>query len=267
MKVTLLISTYNRADALDVVLDSVAAQTRMPDEVVICDDGSGRETASVIQRWQEKLPVPVIHVWHEDKGFRLAAIRNKGVAASTGDYIIQIDGDVMLERHFVADHIDKARKGFYIKGSRVRLSPEGSKALCDSRHARNLSFISSYVMRDRAKNFRWGIMGRLYGTHYHREGVAIGCNMSFWRSDFMMVNGYDEYYEGWGAEDTDLCLRLEGMGVRTFKLFRMGLCWHLWHNERPNPNLGKSRAYMMQRINDKKYIAERGINQYINNGI
>lgn len=212
------------------------------------------------------LSVPLIHVWHEDRGFRLAAIRNKGVAASTGDYIIQIDGDVMLERHFVADHADKACRGYYIKGSRVRLSPYGSSKICATRRACSISPISRKIIRDRLKSFRFATVGRLYGKHYRRHGVAIGCNMSFWRSDFIQVNGYDEHYEGWGVEDTDLCMRLEGIGIQTFKLFRMGLCWHLWHMERPNPKLRQAYEYMMDNINNKRYVAERGIDRYMDNG-
>ncbi len=83
MKVTLLISTYNRPDALNVVLDSVSRQTRMPDEIVVCDDGSGPDTAAVIERWRKRMSAPLIHVWQPDEGFRLAASRNKGIAAST----------------------------------------------------------------------------------------------------------------------------------------------------------------------------------------
>ena len=168
MKVSLLISTYNRPDALEVVLDSVASQTRMPDEVIVCDDGSGPETRRVIDRWTTILPVPLVHVWHEDRGFRLAAIRNKGIAAATGDYIVQIDGDVMLDRHFIADHADKATPGFYIKGSRVRLTHEASAIICRGRKAVKIPFFSPFLYKDRLKNFRCSPLGRLYGTHYRR---------------------------------------------------------------------------------------------------
>lgn len=262
MKVSLHISTYNRPDALEVVLDSVAAQTRMPDEVVICDDGSGEETRRMVERWKARIGVPLIHVWHPDEGFRLAAIHNKGIAASSGDYIIQIDGDVMLERHFVADHAAKATPGFYIKGSRVRLTPEGSERICAQGKAREIPFFSPFVLKDRMKNFRCAPLGLLLGTHYSRNGSGIGCNMSFWRADLERVNGYDEYFVGWGAEDSDLCLRLQATGTKAFKMFRMGLCYHLYHNERPNPRLDEARRYMQERLRKGLFIAEKGIKQH-----
>ncbi|MDE6305135.1 MAG: glycosyltransferase, partial [Muribaculaceae bacterium] len=101
MKVSLIISTYNRPDALSVTLESVRNQSRLPDEVIIGDDGSGADTARVINRFKDGFPVPIIHVWQEDKGFRLAMIRNRSVAAASGDYIIQTDGDVLLHPHFI----------------------------------------------------------------------------------------------------------------------------------------------------------------------
>ncbi len=263
MKTTLLISTYNRPDALNVVLASVARQTLMPDEVVVCDDGSGAETREVIDSWRKRLGIPLIHSWQPDEGFRLAASRNRGIAASTGDYIIQIDGDVMLDRHFVADHTAKAKPGFYIKGSRVRLTREGSEKICREGVAVKIPFWSRAVMKDRLKNFRCTPLGRLYGTHYRRNGAGIGCNISFWRTDFILVNGYDENFVGWGVEDNDLCKRMESIGIRTFKLFRMGLCWHLWHRESPNPRLAEANDYMNRRIADGLVRPDHGIDQYL----
>ena len=66
----------------------------MPDEVIVGDDGSTSETKDLIESFKKDFPVPLIHLWQEDKGFRLAMMRNKSVAAATGDYIIEIDGDI-----------------------------------------------------------------------------------------------------------------------------------------------------------------------------
>lgn len=92
------------------MLYSVLHQHVMPDEVVIADDGSTEETKKLIDRYAEKMPVPVIWVWQEDKGFRRTTILNKAIAKATGDYIIQVDGDVVLSSHFVEDHIEMAQK-------------------------------------------------------------------------------------------------------------------------------------------------------------
>ncbi len=130
MTVSLIISTYNRPDALRLCLDSILRQTTLPDEVIIGDDGSADDTRQVIEDFRKKCPVPLKHIWHEDDGFRLAMMRNKSVAAASGDYIVQIDGDIVLERHFIADHKAAATEGYFVKGSRVRLTDEFSRRAC-----------------------------------------------------------------------------------------------------------------------------------------
>ena len=88
MKTSLIISTYNRPDALEVCLKSVAMLNPLPDEVIVGDDGSREETETLVSRFCKDFPVPLKYIRQEDEGFRLAMIRNKCVAAATGDYII-----------------------------------------------------------------------------------------------------------------------------------------------------------------------------------
>ena len=121
MKVSLLISTYNRPDALELCLKSVLHQVYMPDEIIIADDGSKDETRDVIQKYADLSVVPLQHVWHEDNGFQLAMIRNKAIAVANGDYIIQIDGDLILHPYFVKDHKDFAKRNSFVRGSRIYL--------------------------------------------------------------------------------------------------------------------------------------------------
>ena len=118
MTVSLIITTYNWPRALYLCLDSVMQQTVMPSEILVADDGSGISTRDVVRHFQNISPVPVHHIWHEDRGFRVAAIRNKAIAASSGDYIIHVDGDLILQRNFIQDHILFAREGCYVSGSR-----------------------------------------------------------------------------------------------------------------------------------------------------
>ena len=118
-RVSLIVSTYNRPDALRVCLDSVKHQTILPYEVIIGDDGSRSETADTIKEISRNFPVPIKHVWHEDNGFRLAMMRNKSVAASSGDYIIEVDGDVFLHPKFIEDHLREAAPGIYVKGAPI----------------------------------------------------------------------------------------------------------------------------------------------------
>ena len=111
MLVSLLISTYNWKEALSLCLYSAFAQTVKPAEILIADDGSREDTRQLIDEMRAKTDIPIVHVWHEDKGFRLSAIRNRSIEKAKGDYIIQIDGDIILDRHFIADHLELAEKG------------------------------------------------------------------------------------------------------------------------------------------------------------
>lgn len=138
MKTTLIISTYNRPEALSVCLDSVRFQTVMPDEVIVGDDGSTSETKDLIESFKKDFPVPLIHLWQEDKGFRLAMMRNKSVAAATGDYIIEIDGDIFLHNKFVEDHKRLAKPGHYLRGTRVNLGQKLTEEICKSKVNRRI---------------------------------------------------------------------------------------------------------------------------------
>ncbi|UVV56776.1 glycosyltransferase [Bacteroides fragilis] len=99
----------------------------MPDEVIVGDDGSTSETKDLIESFKKDFPVPLIHLWQEDKGFRLAMMRNKSVAAATGDYIIEIDGDIFLHNKFVEDHKRLAKPGTLFEGNQSESGAETNR--------------------------------------------------------------------------------------------------------------------------------------------
>ncbi len=223
IKTSLVIATYNWPEALRLCLASVERQTVMPDEVVIADDGSGEETRKVVMSFKDKLPL--LHVWHEDKGFRLTVIRNTAIAQCTGDYVIQIDGDIVLDRHYVEDMISEAAPGYYSCGSRAKLSPALSQMAL-----RRKRFVPHWWMpgvrrRQNAQRMPW--LSRFFYRYEHGRG----CSMAFWRYDLLAVNGYDERIVGYGLEDTDLENRLMRLGIRK-RYVKMKACqYHIHHDE------------------------------------
>ncbi len=76
--VSVVVSTYNRPDALELCLRSLMYQSRLPDEIIVGDDGSRPDTAEVIDRLRALAPIPLVHVWQEDRGFRLAGHPQQG---------------------------------------------------------------------------------------------------------------------------------------------------------------------------------------------
>jgi glycosyltransferase involved in cell wall biosynthesis len=133
LKTSLIVSTYNWHQALDLCLKSIFLQTTIPDEILIADDGSSDETKLLVKAVSLYSPCPIVHVWQPDEGFKLAQIRNKAIAKAKYEYIIQIDGDLILEKNFISDHLYLVKSSNFITGSRVLLSNDTSLLLLKNR--------------------------------------------------------------------------------------------------------------------------------------
>ena len=262
---SLLISTYNRPDALELCLKSVLQQTILPAEVLIADDGSGEETRKLIDAYRQRFPVPLIHVWHPDEGFQLAKIRNRGIARATQPYIIQIDGDLVLHPRFVQDHLQLAERGYFISGSRVLLSEDTTTALLAHRS------IDIEKHNKGSKNhfnkLRNGFLRKFLSTRYKVGGpnkyYVKGCNMAFWKEDLLKVNGYNEKLTGWGKEDSELAIRLINAGVKKKFLKMGGITYHLYHPEASRENEEANTLFMNEAIASRSTWAAQGLSQYV----
>lgn len=126
MKTTAIVPTYNRPGELILSLQSLALQTRLPDEVIVADDGSGEETRRAVEAFSGSpgCPFPVRHVWQEDRGFRKPRILNEAVRNATGDYLLFLDGDCMAHRRFVEEHLRLAGRDSILGGKRVEIGRE-----------------------------------------------------------------------------------------------------------------------------------------------
>jgi glycosyltransferase involved in cell wall biosynthesis len=270
MKVSLIIITYNWPTALARTLESVAAQTRLPDEVLIADDGSGPETAAVIERARKTFPVPLKHIWQEDLGFRAARARNRGIAASKGDYIVLLDGDMMIHPDFIADHLMLAEPGFFLQGGRLKANhAESQRLLAGGRPVYAPWVKANFHEFDGTKRlyaFRAPMLAR-WKSRSRSGGRVMSCNMSFWRKDLLRVNGFDERMEGYGAEDRDLAVRLENAGLRRRALKWCALAMHFEHNSRAqedvnDPSLPNNRL-LHEAIERKLVRCELGIDRHL----
>lgn len=262
MKTSLIISTYNWPGALAVCLDSVKKQSQLPDEIIIADDGSREETASLIKKVANEISVPVKHVWQKDEGFRLAKIRNKAIAEATGDYIIQIDGDVFLHKNFIQDFIAISRPEHCILGSRVSLGERLSHKIIKAGVGKRIFPWTKGIHRKPARAL-YLKLGRLISSKYKLDkSKGFGCAMGFWRDDFIEVNGYDERFEGWGCEDRDLLMRFLNNNVHNHKLLFTGIVFHLWHKEATR-DLHNRNRWLCYEDNKGKIKAQSGISQYL----
>lgn len=261
---SLIIATYNWPQALCLCLKSVQEQKLLPTEVIIADDGSRADTAELIKEFQQHFPVPLKHIWHPDEGFRLAAIRNKGIAEAIGDYIIQVDGDLILHPHFIADHLELKKPGYFVAGSRVMLSPQQTKWLLEgcslNRSGLKGKKIWFNALRSRLiRNFlssRYKIRGR------HKYYVK-GCNMAFWRSDLLKVNGYNEAFRGWGSEDREIAIRLINAGIKKQSIKMGAVCYHLFHHVAARATELDNESLMHKAIKQNLVVAPEGLDKYL----
>lgn len=261
---SLLISTYNRPDALALCLKTVAAQRLLPAEVIIADDGSTAETGALIEACKKTFPVPLQHVWHPDEGFRVAAIRNKGIARCTQDYIVQIDGDIIVHPEFIADHLAMRRPGYFIVGSRVMLSAEMTRRLISKG-----SVDFKQLARDRPafnglrSRFLRNLLARTYKTEGRHKFYAKGCNIAFARQDLVRINGYNEAFEGWGSEDRDVAIRLMNAGVKKLSVKMGAVCYHLYHTINERGKELHNEELMNEAIEKKLVWARDGLDKYL----
>jgi glycosyltransferase involved in cell wall biosynthesis len=207
MTTTLIITTYNWPKALEIVLMGVENQTLLPDEILIADDGSTEETSNLIKKWQTKLKSTIIHSWQEDIGFRLATSRNKAIAKSTGDYIIMIDGDLVLHPNFIKDHVSHCNKNQFVIGTRVLLKDDYSKQLLSKKNI-NFSVNNNYILANSKNLINNSFLSKIcsYKTTSYKQ--VRGCNMACFKTDLIKVNGFNEDFIGWGREDTEIVVRL-----------------------------------------------------------
>ena len=258
---SLVLSTYNWPDALELVLKSIANQTVLPNEVLIADDGSHPSTKQLIDELKKSFPVPIHHIWHEDQGNRKAIIMNKAIAQAQNEYIISIDGDVILHPNFVQDHLMMAEKNVYLYGSRVNIQKDALNGLFNSK---NISFhFFSKGIKKRGRTLRIPFLAQKQQKHPNYSSKMRGCNFSFWKADFIKVNGYNEEFTGWGREDSELVLRMHYAGIEAKRLKFAGIVYHIYHNEQSKSFLDRNDKIQQNTIQNKLTFAEKGINQYI----
>lgn len=265
--VGVVISTYEHIAALALVLDSLAEQTCQRFEVVVADDGSRSQTRELVERVAGEGRLSLKHVWHEDRGYRLAAIRNRAMAALDTEYIVFIDGDCLARPNFVARHARLAERGWFVRGSRVNLGRTlTEQTLTENLRVHHWSTLSwlNQRLRHRVDRFMPLLsvpLGRLRKISPRGWDGAKGCNLAVWRDDALAINGFDESYKGWGAEDNDFVVRLIKRGIyRKDGRYAVPVL-HLWHPQRPREATNYDR--FEKRIKAPETWIECGVDQYM----
>ena len=263
--VSVIVTTWNREDALDAVLRSLARQTDRDFEVIVADDGSGEATAQLVADWKPRLGRPLTHVWQEHLGFRAAEIRNRAILASGGTYCLFLDGDCIARPGFVASHRGLLEQGWFVTGNRILMSEQLTAAILRDKLDPESWRYRAWA-RERA---RGGInrtvplmrlpLGPLRKLRSRAWRGARSCNLGIWRADLDRVDGFDAGYEGWGREDSDLLVRLLHAGVkRKDGVFATGVL-HLWHPAADRSWLPDNDRKLDDVRSDGRVVAQRGL--------
>jgi glycosyltransferase involved in cell wall biosynthesis len=268
-RISVILSTYNRPDALEMVLRSLEAQTSDDFEVIVADDGSQEDTRKMIERVQSESRLNLKQVWHEDEGFRAAAIRNKAVAASQGDYLVFLDGDCMVFPDFLSEHLRLKESKRFTTGNRVLLNRTLTEEILNKKlPLHQWTYFQWFAARFKGETNRLlpllrlplGFLRKINPRKWH--GVKT-CNLGMWRQDFFDVNGFDESYQGWGYEDSDLVIRIMNKGV--FRLegrFAIPVI-HLWHPLNQSSSTEENLQRLHQVLKSSATRVDNGVSRHM----
>jgi glycosyltransferase involved in cell wall biosynthesis len=262
-RTALLVTTYERPDALAAVLASAERQSRPPDEIIVADDGSGPATRDVIAAFATRSAVPVRAVSQPHLGFRLTRLRNLGVAATSADYLVLVDGDMVLHPDFIADHARHARRGFFTQGVRVHADDARTRAIIAHPSTRLRPWSAGMGGLRRAYLLHSPVLSALARRIANGFIAVKGCNQAFWREDLVRANGFNEAIEGWGPEDKELVARLEHAGVRRQTLLFGGIALHLHHPPASRAALPANLAVLEDTRRSRKSRCERGLDSHL----
>ncbi len=234
-QISLIVNTYMKPRHLNLVLDSIERQEGVEGtfEVVISDDGSTDETATLVERRAATAPFRIGFTSRPHDGFRLARVRNDGARLALGKRLLFLDGDCMLPRNHVAVHLARCRQGVATGGDCGRLAESQSQTVdptsLDPPAVRQLLPPSERTaLNRRLRKWRW------YSFIRHpSKPRLVGNNICIHRDDFERINGFDERFVGWGQEDDDISLRLRAAGVRLETVLDRTCSLHIWHPTDP----------------------------------
>jgi len=258
-----VISTYNQPDFLRLTLEGYRRQSDLNFSIYIADDGSSPETGQIIHRFQQDSPFPIQHLWQADDGFRKARIHNRAISKIRESHTLLTDGDCIPLPELVAAHRRLAGKKYFVSGSRVLLSRPCTERLC-----RLASFETNQSMFWWFKQRLSGNINRLFplllparlsAASSQLDGIR-GCHLACPTEALVRINGFDESFEGWGREDSDMTARLLHAGYMRRNLRGLPVL-HLWHQESCRQRLAENDDMLQACLNEQRIEASIGLQQ------
>lgn len=259
MKISVIVSTYNAERWLENVLIGYSCQTYKDFELIIADDGSRPSTKELIDRYTADYPVPVRHLWHEDKGYRRQEILNIAIMEAANEYIIMTDGDCIPRKDFVEVHARLAEKGKFLSGGYCKLTMKTSEAITKEDILNENCFDVAWLKKQDKLGFSQAlklsagpVLGAVLDTVTTTTPSFNNCNSSGFREDMIAINGYDERMK-YGGPDREFGERLENFGVKGKQIRHKAICLHLDHSRGyKTPESLAANLAIRKEVRDKK---------------
>ncbi len=235
MKITVVVSTYNAEEWLEKVLIGYSVQTYKDFEVIVADDGSKPSTKELIDKYAAGYPVPLRHLWHEDKGYRRQEILNVAIVEAANPYIIMTDGDCIPREDFVEVHARYAEKGRFLSGGYCKLPMSTSKAITKDDIVSGRCFNPAWLkgidrlgFSQTLKLTSGSVLATVLDTVTPTTPSFNNCNSSAFKEDMIAINGYDERMK-YGGPDREFGERLENYGIMGKQIRHKAIVLHLDH--------------------------------------
>lgn len=269
MKMSVVTTLHNRPEHLRLLVAALAGQSRQPDELVVADDGSDEATMSALDAFLPSCGFPVKVVRQEHRGYRVAAARNMGIRAATGDYLLFLDCDIAPLPDVLAVHERRSAPGRVLAGNRALLDEAVTNALFAARPTpAEADWEEAWGSADHSEQMEaerlfqhYARLRRWHLARAHKPKV-LGCHFSLYREDVERVNGFDENFEGWGYEDDDFARRLYKAGVGSRSVIAEARALHLWH-----PTLAPASQARRRDRPNRAYFRRWRVPVYCENGL
>ena len=242
MNTTIIVTSYRRPKALELVLRSLEFQQIPAKQVIVADDGSDPMVRDVVCKWANRLPLEL--VWQPDEAFRAARVRNLATMRAKCEHLIFIDGDCLLPSSFIRAHQQLSQANRIVAGGRFLLSEEQTRLRIENAEVQAKETFEAY-------KFLRLPLGPLRDLGARSWQLVRTCNMGVMSGDILRVGGFDESYEGWGREDSDLVVRMLNQGMR-IRSARFAACVaHLHHDEAPRDALTENDERFSEIVQDR----------------
>lgn len=264
---SIIISTYNSPDWLRKVLYGYNNQSYRHFEVVVADDGSDETTRQLLEAMKEEVFFPIVHVWHEDRGFQKSQILNKAIVQCQTDYIIMSDGDCIPRKDFVEQHVKYREEGYFLSGGYFMLPLGISKMIGKDDIYSERCFDVSWLKRNGlASSFKnnkldsGSLKASLLNALTPTNASWNGHNASGWKADIVAINGFDERMQ-YGGQDRELGERLMNYGIKSKQIRYNAIVLHLDHPRgyKNEESIKKNRAIRRATREEKKIWTPYGI--------